>query len=271
MTEKNMIQNMRFTVVLMVSVIVVNEDVVTACSRKCRDENGCHGGGGGGGYGHRSYSRGGRCGGRGGGGGRGGCFDDTSLVWTKNETQPDKKAIQIMVKNLKEGDLVGSVDLKMQPKEAHKFMWTRATDVTTYTGHWNAHSFVFSNGNQLTVTSPHLMIIWKFEMSFLVRADEVKIGDEMIVNKMLTQVVKIRNYSIGTKVAIETEDGIIQVNDVLASGICEHNPDTIDTLVKTQPFVKTYKTRHFGENYNTMCMDVVAWKKAYMVNNGYSE
>ena len=40
--------------------------------------------------------------------------------------------------------------------------------------------------------------------------------------------------------------------------------------MKITPVLKTYKAMHFGEDYNDMCMDALASKKAYMLNNGYS-
>ena len=76
-----------------------------------------------------------------------------------------------MVKDLKEGDLVGTADRNVQTNRKYKFMWTRATDVTVSTdSEWKAHTFQFSSGRHyLTVTSPHLMIIWKNGFSYFIR------------------------------------------------------------------------------------------------------
>ena len=223
----------------------------------------------GGGYRSRSYGGGrGRGGGRG-GGGRGGCFDDTTIVWTKNETQLDEYAKQVMAKNVEEGDLVATIDLSLQPNERDTFMWTRATDVTISNGSWKAHSFIFNNGHHLTVTSPHLMIIWKDGIAYFKRADQIEVGDKMKVGKLMTRVTRIKNHMIASKVAIETEDGTIQVNGVLASGLCDNNPEVINRVANVGSIVKKYKSSHFGVDYNTMCMDSFAWKNAYMVNNGF--
>lgn len=198
----------------------------------------------------------------------GGCFDNTTVVWTKNETDSDEHATRVIIKNLIEGNLVGTIDINSERNVANNFIWSRATDVTIYTGNYKAHSFKFSNGHHLTVTSPHLMIIWKNGISYFVRADEVRVGDEMQVGKAITSVSKIKNHMIEEKVAVETEDGTIQANGVLASGLCDDNPDVLNKVVQSKLVVKNYKLLHFGEQYNTMCMDHAAWRTSYMINNG---
>jgi hypothetical protein len=204
------------------------------------------------------------------GGGRGRCFEDTTIVWTKNETQSDKYATQVIVKNLLEGNLVGTIQINSNPNEANKFMWSRATDVTIFSGSYKAHSFEFSSGHYLTVTSPHLMIVWKDRIPYFVRADEVQVGDDMKIGEAITHVAKIIDRTIRTKVSVETEDGTIQANGVLVSGLCDDNPEVLEKVVKSEPILKSYKSFHFGEEYNNMCMDPVSWRKSYMINNGLS-
>jgi hypothetical protein len=178
---------------------------------------------------------------------------------------------QILVKNLKEGDLVKTRYLKMQRNEPRDITWTRVTDVThSKGGNWESHSFLFENGNDITVTSPHIMIIWKNEEPYLIRGDQVRVGDVMIVDEKATEVKRIKTKTITVKVSIETEDGTIEVNGVLASGLCDDNPDIIHSVVKAKERLENYKVSHFGEVYNTMCMDTKAWYTAYMVNNGFS-
>jgi hypothetical protein len=233
---------------VIIVMLVVGEAVVNPCSKVKVKTKGCKKG-------------------KKGCGGKGSCFEATTIVWSKNETQSDDHARQATVKNLREGDLVGTIDLNMDLNELPKFTWTRATDVTISTGKWNAHTFTFASGHQLTVTSPHLMIVWKDGMSYFERADEIQIGDEMNIGDTTTLVKRVRNHMIDTKVAVETEDGTIQVNGILASGFCDDNPNVINNVVKTKPIIENYKSCHFGEDYNTMCMDSVAWKNAYMINN----
>ena len=202
------------------------------------------------------------------------CFDETTTIWRKNETLSDDFAEQVMLKDLREGDLVKTVDMNPRNPRDSTFIWTRATDVATYTGNWEAHSFGFGNGHKLTATSPHMMIIWKHGVPYLVRADQVQLGDLMKMGEMITSVTSIQNHSIKTKVAIETEDGTIQVNGVLATSLCDNNPDAFDKIMKFETTLENYKNSHFGEDYNTMCMDSVAWKNAkkfwiYNRNNVY--
>ena len=228
--------------------------------------------------GSRGYggSYGGSRGGYGGsyGGGRGGgwgCFSENTIALTKNETQPDTKAKEILISNLKEGDLVGTYEPSFHQEGKFQFAWTRATDVTISNGNWIAHTFKFSKGHHLTATSPHLMIILKHGKSYLIRADDVQVGDTMIVNGTVTNVQNIQTLIIKRKVAIETEDGSVQVNGVLASGICEDNPEAINRTVHLKALIKRYKSIHFGLEYNEMCMDSIAWKNSYLINNGLYE
>ena len=92
----------------------------------------------------------------------------------------------------------------------------------------------------------------------------------MRVGELLTQVIEIKIHSINIKVGIETEDGTINANGILASGLCDDNSELFERVMKAGNFVKNYKSFHFGGAYNTMCMDTLSWKKAYMINNGYS-
>ena len=241
-------------IVIIVLIIVLSEDIF--------------GSGGSGGGGYYSSSGGGYRGSRGGGWG---CFSFNTTVWTKNETQPDTKAVEIMIKNLREGDLVGTLEASFHQDGDFKFMWTRATDVTLSFGNWTGHTFEFSNGHHLTATSPHLMIIEKGGRSYFKRADSVHIGDEMIVNGIVTQVTQIKNHLIEQKVAIETEDGTVQVNGVFASGLCDDNPEVVNRIVKYESLLENYKSKHFGIEYNYMCMDNIAWKNAYLINNEFSK
>ena len=150
-------------------------------------------------------------------------------------------------------------------------MWTRATDVTLEKGgNYTAHTFVFTDDQTLTVTPPHIMIIWKGGKPYLVRADQVQPGDDMIVNETLNRIKNIKTKLMNSKVNVETEDGTIEANGVLTSGFCDHNPGLINMVAKAEETIETYKTTHFGSLYNAMCMDNTAWRIAYMTNNGYS-
>ena len=242
-----------FCFVLVIIIIII---LIVTLSESGGGGGGYYGGGGGG---YRSR------------GGGWGCFSDSTLVWTKNETVSDSTAREILIKNLREGDLVGTLEPSFHQAIKHKFMWTRATDVTVSNGNWTAHTFEFWNGQRLTATSPHLMIIFGSGRYYFTRADAVQINDQMIVNGVMAKVSNIKNHILTRKVAVETEDGTVQVNGVLASGICDDNPDAVERIVEYESFMQDYRYRHFGKSYENTCMDRDTRKCAYVINNGYSE
>ena len=202
-------------------------------------------------------------------GSSGGCFSANTMIWTKNESTPDTYASKVMVKDVIEGHLVGTLDTSIQNAGHYRFMWTRATDVTIYHEVCKAHSFYFSSGHHVTVTSPHLMMVLKDGKFYFLRADNVEIGDKMMVNGIESKVTNIQTFNMNMKVAIETEDATIETNGVLASGLCEDNPDVVDRMVVSNALVRDYKMSHFGESSNEMCMAYETWKKAYNLNNNY--
>ena len=202
-------------------------------------------------------------------GGGGGCFSEDAMVWTKNETQSNTYAKKVSVIDLIEGTLVGTLDLNPKPNGDYKFSWTRLTDVTFSDGPWDAYTFVFSDGSQITVTSSHLMITSKNRSIYFLRAENVQIGDVMIYDGHETRVKLIQNISIPRKVSIETEDGTILANGILVSGLCDYNPEVLDRTVVFNSYVTKYKLQHFGKEYFEMCMDTVAWKNSYHINNAF--
>ena len=102
---------------------------------------------------------------------------------------------------------------------------------------------------------------------YFVRADQVKVGDEMKVGKFIEQVIKGDNMMIKSKVAIETEDGTIQVNNVFTSGLCDKSPTARSSVLDTVHALTDYKSSHFGEYFSNTCMSKIAWKHAYLKNN----
>ena len=91
----------------------------------------------------------------------------------------------------------------------------------------------------------------------------------MMVNGIESKVTRIKTLEMNMKVAIETEDATIETNGVLASGLCEDNPDVVDRMVVSNALVTDYKRSHFGESSNEICMAYKTWKKAYILNNQY--
>ena len=206
-----------------------------------------------------------------GGGGMGGggmCFDATMTIWAKNETEHDKDAKLIMAKDVEEGDLVKTVDFASLRISDSDFTWTRATDVDIFWGKWQAYNFVFENGHHIRVTKPHVMIIWRSGQWYFVRADQVQMGDQMKVDQEMVHVIEVFTNIIKAKVAIETEDGTIQVNNVLTSGFCDDTPQASSLTLKAWHLLHKYKQLHFGDITNNACMDNVSWKNMYLKNNG---
>ena len=80
-------------------------------------------------------------------------------------------------------------------------------------------------------------------------------------------IIGITKHQIKRKVAIETEDGTLQVNGVWTSGFCDDNVEAKNRIAEYKPVIEDYKFRHFGEEYNSICMDKVAWEIAYHRNN----
>ena len=132
-----------------------------------------------------------------------------------------------------------------------------------------AYNFSFSSGHHITVTSPHLMMIKKEKEFYFLRADNVELGDKMMVDGVESEIMDIKVFQLKTKVAIETEDATIQTNGVLASGLCDYNPDVVDRIVFSEALVTDYKASHFGERFNDMCMDFKSWANAFKVNNKF--
>jgi len=202
------------------------------------------------------------------------CFAESTEVWTKTETQTDEDAKLISIGTLKEGDLVGTSNLNRKSSRPNDFKWTRATSVDiSKDGNWTAHSFVFTKDLHLTVTSPHIMIIWKDNESYMVRADKVQVGDKMVVNENVREVQSIQTYMITTKVNVETEDGTINANGVLVSGFCDINPELLISTAPATTTIEGYTSSHFNETYNTACMDVNNygyWYDTWMIKYGYN-
>ena len=81
-------------------------------------------------------------------------------------------------------------------------------------------------------------------MMYFLRADNVQIGDEMIVQKEAVQIFDVKLQRIKKKVAVETEDGTIEVNGVFASGLCDYNPDVVNRIVNYETYTNKYISNH---------------------------
>ena len=152
-----------------------------------------------------------------------------------------------MVKDVIERHLVGTLDTSVKNAGHYKFIWTRATDVTIYHKICKSHNFSFSSDRHITVTSPHLMMVMKDGKLYSIRADNVEIGDKMMMNEIEAKVTNIQTFKMNMKVSIETEDATFEKNGVLASRLCEDNPDVVDRTVVSNALETDNKIGHFGE------------------------
>ena len=105
---------------------------------------------------------------------------------------------------------------------------------TTSRGQRRAYSFTFCNGSQLTVTPSQLMVIWMDEMPYFARVDQVKVGSIMRSGKIMVRVTNINRRLIDTAVGIETDDGTVQINGVLASSFCDYRPRVVGRTVRSK-------------------------------------
>lgn len=119
------------------------------------------------------------------------------------------------------------------------------TNATKIVGNFAAHKITFNNGNHITVTSPHLMIIKSDKESMkLVAARDVKPLDEMAFNdRSYHQIEKTEDVVLPIKVNIETSTGLLFANGLLTSGMCENTPD-LDMNAKD--VLRDYMVSHFN-------------------------
>ena len=111
------------------------------------------------------------------------CFEENTKV-----SRDDGKIIY--VKDLKEGEMIQSI------KDGKKF-YDKVIEVSIFEGKFQAHKFVFSNGKTITVTSPHLMMIWKGTEMVMTAARDVKMHDLMCFeNNAFAKVTEILDIKL---------------------------------------------------------------------------
>jgi hypothetical protein len=142
------------------------------------------------------------------------------------------------VAELKIGDNIKSLNSLEQTDST----FSKVIDATIIEGSFTAHTLLFSNGSSLTVTSPHYMIVYKDENAKVVPASDVQVGDYMRMRDgNLSSVVRVDDIQIDRKVSVNTESGLMYVNGVLATGMCEYGPKEDSSAEK---FLLDYKEVH---------------------------
>ena len=151
------------------------------------------------------------------------------------------------VAELKVGDNIKSLD----SLEHTENIFSKVVDARIIEGSFTAHKLHFSNGSSLTVTSPHYMIVYKGKNAKVVPAIDVQIGDYMRMRDgNLSSVVRVSDIQLDRKVNVNTESGLMYVNGVLATGMCENGPKEIPSV---DEFLEDYLASHrdfFGQLNN---------------------
>ena len=144
------------------------------------------------------------------------CFDPETKVMKRNGQY-------VKVKNLSVGDQIMTLEILEDSTTTSK-TFTTVTIAEILKGSFNAHKFVFENGKTLTVTSSHLMIIFKdgnIKME-QVMAMDVKVNDFMLFDgAKMSKVVEIEDVKILNKVNIDTVAGYLYANDIFVTSMCE--------------------------------------------------
>ena len=142
------------------------------------------------------------------------------------------------VAELRVGDKIKS----MRSLEDTRCTFAKVIEAINIEGSFSAHELVFGNGSSLTVTSPHYMLVYKGKTAKVVRAVDVQLGDYMRMrNGSLSSVVRVRVTELSHKVSINTESGLMYVNGVLATGMCDQGPEDVDSA---EAFLSDYRETH---------------------------
>ena len=159
----------------------------------------------------------------------------------KDDTQVQKIDGSIAnVDQLTAGDIIKSLDIEDIGNET---VFSKVTNVTILKGCFTAHEMHFRNGTVLTATSPHYMIIFNKGNTQIIQARDVKVGDRMCFGyEKFSVVVQIKDVQLDRKVNVEVENGLMYVNGVLATGVCELGPRV---TFSANMFLAHYKATHF--------------------------
>jgi len=167
------------------------------------------------------------------------CFSERMQVLLRDKSHSERI---VRVADLKVGDEVLSTpNLR---KSVSSRCYHKVTNATVIEGNFSAHEIKLANGKTLVATSPHYMIIFdKSGNSHVVTAADVKVGDTMqCTDSKFTMVERIDNISLKKKVNIEVESGILFVNEVLTSGVCEYGPPK--KFIDAASFFTYYRATH---------------------------
>lgn len=166
-----------------------------------------------------------------------GCFDENSFVdviYPFRTSQPKR----VRVGTLKKGDKVKTYKLSRSLMN-EKSIFTVAPEVTTVkrvdifnVGNWKARTIKFPPRYEIppiTVTSNHKFPVKRGENVRIVRAGKIRMEDKLfsmgkpdekggkhLLGKHLIPIANIENHIIRKKISVETMEGTIEMNHILA-------------------------------------------------------
>jgi len=175
------------------------------------------------------------------------CFSETMEVLLRDK-EGSKRLVR--VSDLKVGDKVLSTPNIKESVSSR--CYRKVTNSTVIHGNFPAHEIILANGKVIVVTSQHYMIIFdKKGNSHVVTAAEVKVGDTMqCADSKFTTVERINNVLLKKKVNVEVESGILFVNQVLTSGVCELGPPK--KFIDAASFFAQYEATHPVSKFGNM-------------------
>jgi hypothetical protein len=113
------------------------------------------------------------------------CFEETTKVTKQNGEI-------ITVKKLLEGDVILTSDNRRNS-------YDEVTNCTKIYGKFPAFKFEFSNGNSITVTSTHLMLVFIGNSIKMTPAKDIRIEDVMCFENGLSKISKIDEVILSKK------------------------------------------------------------------------
>jgi len=95
-------------------------------------------------------------------------------------------------------------------------------------GKFAALKFIMEDGNFLTVTTSHIMMILKDEKLLATIAKDVCVNDMMkMANGEMKEVVEIQEIVLDKVIQVMTKSGLMYANGILTTGTCEEVTESV--------------------------------------------
>ena len=140
-----------------------------------------------------------------------GCFAENTLFVTENFGT-------VKAKHLKVGDFV--LTLSNQPG-IKRIEWTQVTKNEQTIGDFQFKKLVFNNGNCITVTIEHQMLVVCHGKKIVKQAKQVIVGNEMLnENGETITVTSVETFGMDKKYDITTDLGTAIADSVFVNCVC---------------------------------------------------